>query len=1439
MSNSFVNIYSTDKFHHKDKIHIGDFNGDGNTDILRQEYVRSDYRYWSIWNSTGKSLFDTGLDKKVIPADNTVKIMLLDINQDGKTDILVKYPNYDHSGYFPQIKDYSMKLLLNVGNTFVNVMGLNNKNSQDFDFSVYGKFDSGLNKNVFVENTYLVNSTIKPHYYTFCRGVKFNKILKIKNAYEDEYVINYKSVKSPFNGGTNITVDANILTSLPPEFEVASQITGKLFNQQYTFGTPLIHKQGKGFFGFKNIQIRDNINGRITVNENDMNTEYYVTYPKSTLTKTTTGSLISESKNVYSFVKQQKAFHLQLQSQTQKDYLSNVTVTKEYSRYDDSNNPQSIVTKYGTSFTETQELKYIKKGSWCANKIEKITTTKSRAGVPDDIRTQEYTYDGKGNLLTKTEDPNTSFAVSTVYSNYDKYGNPGLITLKAGNESRSTSLAYSSTGRFITRKTNNLLNETVTYNYDEGRSLLLSETSRLGTTIYEYDGFGRQIKTVSPDKVESVKLLKWASTGSMAGSRFYEYTETSGQSPVTVWYDNMERELGQKYYGLGGKEIISSKEYNSKGQLYRISEPYFSGESATWASTNYYDSYGRLQSSVTPLGTTSYSYSGLTTQVTSPNTTTTTVKNALGETVSQTTNGKTVSYSYYASGAVKTATPEGGTPISMEYDLVGNRTKLTDPDAGVITTVYDAWGQLKSETQSIHIGKSPVVTSYTYSKGLLSKVNRQGEVTNYDYDSNNRLSEIRIDGKHTQQFTYDHLDRIVKTVENIKNEKSYTAETSYDVFGRIKKETYPDGYVINNSYDSYGNLISVTDSYDNRIWQGLSANARGQLTKTKQGNVEKTQFYDSRGLPSSISAAAIMNMAYTFNNKGNLISRSDLLTGHKEDFTYDGMNRLTAWNISKDNVSQASNSIDYNPTTGTITTKSDVGFTFGYGEENGKPHALTSLSGKPDKIPNSAQTVTYTDFKKVKNISLGSKSLALDYGVDEQRRKGVFKDGSATFTRYYSGNYEEEVDSSGKVKKIHYISGGDGLAGIYINDDGNNRFYSTYCDYQGSLLALTDMNGVVKERYAYDPWGNRRNPVLWKDPDVRTKFIVDRGYTLHEHLDGFGLINMNGRVYDPLLGMFLSPDPYVQAPGNWLNYNRYGYCYGNPLLYTDPDGEWFWLIPIAAGAIINWITNGADFTWEGLGYFGTGALAGASTLLTLTGVGASVVPALTGGITGAGNNLISQGFAGGNGNTWNGSNINWGQVGISGASGAITGYVGGKLADKLTPYVSKYISNMFDGPVLQDMVTNGVVSGATGFTVGAGWTALNGGSFEESMQGGWNSAKVGFAVGGATGSFAGWQRARVEDVSPWTGKPNEPSYVVTPSGVVLPKGAEIPNNLIDNPNFPGKGSYGILNQNGIFQERVRIDQGTLPGFKGPNESHFHLNGGKHIFDAKRWPWWKK
>ncbi len=75
------------------------------------------------------------------------------------------------------------------------------------------------------------------------------------------------------------------------------------------------------------------------------------------------------------------------------------------------------------------------------------------------------------------------------------------------------------------------------------------------------------------------------------------------------------------------------------------------------------------------------------------------------------------------------------------------------------------------------------------------------------------------------------------------------------------------------------------------------------------------------------------------------------------------------------------------------------------------------------------------------------------------------------------------------------------------------------------------------------------------DTDCTDEPMFDRGYTGHEHLYAFGLINMNGRVYDPLMSSFLSPDNFIQCPDNSQNFNRYAYCLNNPLRYTDPSGE--------------------------------------------------------------------------------------------------------------------------------------------------------------------------------------------------------------------------------------------------------------------------------------------
>jgi RHS repeat-associated protein len=191
-----------------------------------------------------------------------------------------------------------------------------------------------------------------------------------------------------------------------------------------------------------------------------------------------------------------------------------------------------------------------------------------------------------------------------------------------------------------------------------------------------------------------------------------------------------------------------------------------------------------------------------------------------------------------------------------------------------------------------------------------------------------------------------------------------------------------------------------------------------------------------------------------------------------------------------------------------------------------------------------------------------------------------------TTTRFYAGNYQKDT-TNGTSKKIHYIMGGTGLVAVYIkkNTDSGNLYY-VCTDRQGSITALLNPNGSVAEKYSYDAYGRRRNPLNWNDYNVPAPSLINRGYTGHEHLDGFGLLNMNGRMYDPVIGRVLSPDKLVQAPSYTQSYNRYSYCMNNPLRYTDPSG---WSMMLSNGSIVgqdfnDWgISNSANLGMPGSG----------------------------------------------------------------------------------------------------------------------------------------------------------------------------------------------------------------------------------------------------------------
>lgn len=164
-------------------------------------------------------------------------------------------------------------------------------------------------------------------------------------------------------------------------------------------------------------------------------------------------------------------------------------------------------------------------------------------------------------------------------------------------------------------------------------------------------------------------------------------------------------------------------------------------------------------------------------------------------------------------------------------------------------------------------------------------------------------------------------------------------------------------------------------------------------------------------------------------------------------------------------------------------------------------------------------------------------------------------------------------------------------------------------------MGVTDALGVAVEQRFFDAWGNLK---AWADKNGNTQtdvgtnynwagngFLIDRGYTGHEHVWAAGLINMNARLYDPVLRRFMSADDVVPDLFNTQDYNRFGYGRNSPLLYIDQDGH----EPITIGAALiaigkavavaivangmNNLVNGVP-VWYGMGKAATiGAVSGA------------------------------------------------------------------------------------------------------------------------------------------------------------------------------------------------------------------------------------------------------
>ena len=267
--------------------------------------------------------------------------------------------------------------------------------------------------------------------------------------------------------------------------------------------------------------------------------------------------------------------------------------------------------------------------------------------------------------------------------------------------------------------------------------------------------------------------------------------------------------------------------------------------------------------------------------------------------------------------------------------------------------------------------------------------------------------------------------------------------------------------------------------------------------------------------------------------------------------------------------------------------------------------------------------------------------------IRQIKRSGAVQTGTFADDILYvvPGSFEVHRDASGRVvSSIATISGPDGVAAsvttsfdagtgqplaqnlganVTSNNSGGNTVTKLILkDHLGSMVAEITLGGTAASPtvlvssltiHGFGPWGNARNG------STIASQLADgqRGFTGHEHLAELGIIHMNGRLYDPVLGRFLQADPIIQAPHNAQSHNRYSYVLNNPLSFTDPSGfsAWTqWRGPII-GIVVSIITYGAA-SWAMGAYatlYGSTAFATAGIASTsLTGVGSATAAAAAG-----------------------------------------------------------------------------------------------------------------------------------------------------------------------------------------------------------------------------------
>ncbi len=951
----------------------------------------------------------------------------------------------------------------------------------------------------------------------------------------------------------------------------------------YRYENARVHIDGKGFLGFGRITNSNQTTGLETVSEYTYDNTYYEPLLKSTLIRTIGTNPKQLSKSNYGYknyswgTNGQKHYVIYPDTTSSYDLQSMFKHKTTYTFNTTYGNFTSTVRRayvIGTSLTEKESVTvdntyesflggkfYRLKTSASTTVRPSITASKAKKSVvylnSNCSRVSQeilYYYDP----ATGDEDADKD----TISYTYTLLGNVNKVTSQLGNIKRMVNYQFDGKERF-NRITTDPLGYSVINEYDD-RGLLLSTKDPNNVTITRtYNGLGRLLTVNNPDASDETNLISWIDPNDDIDplhSVYYQKVTVAGKPDVITYFDRLGRALRTVTVAQNGKLVFTDVVYNEKGQQVQVSLPYFKGTATAdinWQYMTYYDD-GRLKISYVDnnIKKTTYTYdkNKVTRTLNNTGQIYTQTYDPTGVLIEATDPGGTIKYEYYSNGNLKSSIAPACT-TTVEYDKYNTRKKIIDSNAGTIQIENNAYGEVVYQKDAR--GNWFRHTKIDKAGRPLIKTSSDGSTVNYVYDTDFKgtLYSVSHSNGTTSQYSHNAQGLVTWQNETIGG-TLYQTKMEYDSYSRIQKITYPSSSDINVSYAYTTNgYLSNIKLKNNTIalWSAGDVNAFGEWKNFTLGSgINRTFTYNAYGMPDEIKTNTIQSLKYDFNiETGNLTSRKNILKNLTETFTYNNLDQLTSWNVGTTTYA-----LNYRADgTSRINTKTDAG-TYVYGATPAI-HRVTGINNNPGTISNVNAAISYNSFNKIASISeTGAYRQDFTYAADEQRRVSKLYNSSNTpvkETIYVPGGYEIEKRGT-KIRQLHYIPLGDCWALYTKNNSGVDSLYFILADHLGSAHIITNSTGSVLKEMSFDPWGRRRNPNDWTYNNIPAVSVTTRGYTMHEHMDQFKLINMNGRVYDPVLAQFLSPDPIVADAGSTMSYNRYAYCNYNPLKYVDPSG---------------------------------------------------------------------------------------------------------------------------------------------------------------------------------------------------------------------------------------------------------------------------------------------